>query len=79
MAITIQIAGALAIIVAFASVQRRALTVTSPTYLLLNLAGGVATAAAAYLEEQWGFLVLQSVWALVAALSLAASARTRLR
>lgn len=72
MTIAIEIAGALAILVAFASVQRRALAATSPTCLLLNLAGGIATAAAAYLERQWGFLILQSVWAVVAAGSLAA-------
>jgi hypothetical protein len=77
MAIAVQVAGALAVLAAFASVQRRALTVTSPTYLLLNLAGGVATAAAAYVEEQWGFLVLQSVWALVAVWGLVRRASKR--
>jgi hypothetical protein len=33
-------------------------------------------AAVAYVEEQWGFVMLQSVWALVAAWGLAALART---
>ena len=69
MAIAVQVAGALAILAAFALVQRRALSTTSPTYLLVNVAGGVATAAAAYVEEQWGFVILQSVRALVAALA----------
>ena len=75
MAIAVQVAGALAILAAFVLVQRARLSTTSVPYLLLNLAGGVATAAAAYAEAQWGFMVLQSVWALVAALGLAAGAR----
>ena len=79
MAVTVQIVGALAILGAFALVQRKGLTTTSPTYLLLNLAGGAATAATAYVEEQWGFLILQSVWAFVAAWGLAALARARMR
>jgi hypothetical protein len=46
----VQVAGALAILAAFALVQRRTLSTTSPSYLLLNLAGGASTAAAAYVE-----------------------------
>lgn len=77
--IAVQVAGALAILAAFALVQRGAVETTSPSYLLLNLAGGVATAAAAFVEEQWGFVILQSVWALVAAWGLAARVRARSR
>jgi hypothetical protein len=75
MAIAVQVAGALAILTAFALVQRRVLSTRSRAYLLLNLAGGAVTAAAAYVEEQWGFVMLQSVWALVAAWGLAAAGR----
>jgi hypothetical protein len=66
MAIGVQVAGALAILAAFALVQRGRLSTRSVTYLSLNLAGGVATAAVAYRDEQWGFVLLQSVWALAA-------------
>jgi hypothetical protein len=76
MAIAVQVAGALAILAAFALVQRGTLSTRSFPYLLLNLAGGVVTVAVAYVEEQWGFMVLQSVWALVAAWGLAVVART---
>jgi hypothetical protein len=69
-AIAIQVGGALAILAAFALVQRGALSTRSVAYLLLNLAGGIATAITAYVDEQLGFLVLQSVWALVAAWGL---------
>jgi hypothetical protein len=71
MALAVQIAGALAILAAFALVQRGSLSTRSVAYLLLNLAGGAATAVVAYVDEQWGFVVLQSVWAVVAAWGLA--------
>jgi hypothetical protein len=76
-AIAIQAAGALAILAAFALVQRNILSPHSHAYLLLNLAGGCATAATAFVEKQWGFTVLQSVWAIVAAWALAVGARKR--
>jgi hypothetical protein len=75
MAIAVQVAGALAILGAFALVQRHRLSTRSVTYLLLNLAGGIATAVVAYADEQWGFVLLQSVWALAAAWGLASLAR----
>jgi hypothetical protein len=77
MAIAVQAAGAFAILAAFALVQRSILSTHSRAYLLLNLAGGVATAAAAYVEKQWGFTLLQSVWALAAAVGLGVGRRKR--
>jgi hypothetical protein len=70
MAIAVQVAGALAILAAFALVQRGSLSTRSVAYLLLNLGGGTATAVAAYADAQWGFVLLQSVWALAAAWGL---------
>ena len=75
MVIAVQVAGAIAILAAFVLVQRAKVSTSSLRYLLLNLAGGAATAATAYVEAQWGFMVLQSVWAVIAACGLAARLR----
>jgi hypothetical protein len=66
----VQIAGALAILAAFVLGQARILGRSSRAYLTLNLAGAAVLAALAYVERQWGFLLLEAVWALVAAYGL---------
>jgi hypothetical protein len=66
----VQVAGALAILAAFVLVQRGRLSTRSLAYLLLNLTGGVVLAVDAYVEGQWGFVLLQTAWALVAAYGL---------
>jgi hypothetical protein len=67
----VQIAGALAVLVAFLLVQRRVLSTRSTLYGVLNLLGSGVLAVDAYLERQWGFVILQAAWAIVAAWSLA--------
>lgn len=70
-----QIAGALLILVAFAAAQRGWLDQRSRTYLWLNLVGSAVLGVLAYVEHQWGFVLLESVWALVSAWSLLELAR----
>ena len=61
----LQIVGALMVLAAFAGGQFRVLSPHSYRYLLLNLAGSAILAVLAYEGQQWGFLLLEGVWALV--------------
>ena len=54
----------------FVAAQLRALDQESFLYLFLNLAGSAILAVLAFLERQWGFLLLEGVWALVSLLSI---------
>jgi hypothetical protein len=66
----VQVAGALLILVAFAAAQFDRLDVESKPYLWLNLVGSAILAVLALYEEQWGFVLLETVWAIVSAYSL---------
>lgn len=74
----IQILGALLVLTAFALAQARVLTPDAHSYLVLNLVGGSVLAVDAYIGRQWGFLLLEGVWAIIAALGLIRSARLSL-
>jgi hypothetical protein len=73
----IQILGALAILAAFVASQLGVFDVRSRTYLWLNFLGALVLAIVAWHERQWGFLLLEGVWTLVSAWSLAALIRAR--
>jgi hypothetical protein len=62
--------GSLAVLTAYGASQTRRLSMVSLTYILLNLAGSGALATVAIIERQWGFLLLEGVWALVSFWSL---------
>jgi hypothetical protein len=66
----IQVVGALLILAGFAAAQFGWLRVDSTTYLVLNLAGSVVLAYLAWDQRQWGFLLLETVWAVVSLWSL---------
>ncbi len=67
----VQVAGALLVLAAFAGAQAGRLDRHAPAYLLLNLLGAAILAVDAWLEQLWGFFILQAVWALVSAWGLA--------
>ena len=66
----LQLAGALAILAAFIGVQLGKTSPNSYFSLFLNLAGSALLAFLALEERQWGFLLLEAVWAIVSAWSL---------
>lgn len=69
----IQIIGALLILAAFAAVQFERMRPDSRLYLALNLLGSAILAVLAVSASQWGFVLLESVWAAVSAWGLAAA------
>lgn len=71
MELTLQFVGALGILVPFALMQLRRTTAHSLLYLSLNLAGSAILTWLALIESQWGFVILQGVWALAALVGLA--------
>jgi hypothetical protein len=75
MSLIVQVAGALAILAAFAAAQARVVGVRSWSYLWLNFGGALALCIDAWHEEQWGFFLLEGVWALVSAVGLAGRLR----
>jgi len=66
----VQIFGALLVLAAFALAQARVVATQARAYLLLNLVGGGVLAVSAYVGRQWGFVLLEGVWAVIAALGL---------
>jgi hypothetical protein len=71
----IQIIGALLILAAFTAVQLNRMRPDSRLYLTLNLIGSIILAALAWLDSQWGFLLLEGVWAIVSAWGLMTALR----
>ncbi|HVG00397.1 MAG TPA: hypothetical protein VND68_11195 [Chloroflexia bacterium] len=61
----ISLVGSLLILAAFVAGQLRKMEPSDRSYVLLNLVGSSILAIVALIEQQWGFLLLEGVWALV--------------
>ncbi len=68
----LQLAGALAVLAAFIAVQLKLTSPRSYPSLILNLVGSAVLGVIALEGRQWGFLLLEAVWAVVSAWGLIA-------
>ena len=73
----IQVGGSLLILGAFIAVQVKRMDPSSPVYLSLNLVGSAVLAVLAALHHEYGFLLLEGVWACASAVGLVNLARGR--
>jgi hypothetical protein len=67
----VQVLGSLCVLVPFVLVQLGRLSSTSRRYGWLNLAGSTVLAVEAAAGRDWGFLLLEGVWAVVSLRTLA--------
>ena len=71
----VQILGAVLILAGFVAGQIGLLRVDSRLYLWLNLVGSLILTVDAWRGRQWGFVLLEAVWAVVSAWGLVARRR----
>jgi hypothetical protein len=72
----VQVVGAILILTAFGASQLGRMDADSKTYLWLNVVGSIILAGLALHEQQWGFVLLETVWAVVSGWSLVRGPRT---
>jgi hypothetical protein len=65
MGVAIQIAGSLLVLAGFISCQLGWMEAKSKNFLALNLLGSGILSVDAFIGKQWGFLLLEGVWAAV--------------
>jgi uncharacterized membrane protein YeaQ/YmgE (transglycosylase-associated protein family) len=77
MTVFLQIVGAVLVLSGFVLAQFGVLRDNSPAYLIVNFLGAALLAGLALLDRQWGFLLLEGVWALVSLRGVAVAHRQR--
>lgn len=73
----LQVGGAILILIAFIAAQRGVMSPQALSYLVLNLIGSALLAYLALHDEDWGFVLLETVWALVSGWGLIQVLRRR--
>jgi hypothetical protein len=73
----LQVTGALLILAGYGGLQGGKLHAQQVSYLLLNLGGSAILAVLALIQRQWGFLLLEGVWAVVSLLAAVRNAARR--
>ena len=73
----VQVIGALLILSVFVLAQFRLLDPRSLWYLVVNLVGSAILTVDAWRQDQWGFFLLELVWAIVSAWGLTQLVRGR--
>jgi hypothetical protein len=73
----VQVLGAVLILLAYVLAQFRVLDQDSYRYLIPNLIGSAVLAVDAWIEHQWGFVLLEGVWAIVSLWSIVTKLRGR--
>jgi hypothetical protein len=73
----VQVIGALLILSGFVLAQFRLLDPQSLAYLVANLVGSTILTVDAWRQGQWGFFLLELVWAIVSAWGLTQLVRGR--
>jgi hypothetical protein len=66
----VSVLGAITILIAYAANQFGRVRITSLGYVLANAVGAGILATVALVEDQWGFLLLEGVWCLLACVAL---------
>ena len=67
----VSLLGAVTILAAYAANQFGRLRTTSLVYAVANVLGAGVLSVVAAVESQWGFLLLEGVWCLLAAVAAA--------
>lgn len=71
---TVQLIGALLCLIPFAAVQLNRMRTGTMSYQLMNLSGSALLTLTAILNRQYGFILLEGIWAIMSMVGL-----TRLR